>query len=81
MLYYNQKETRTKQKQKEITKMTTLRTADFDTYCAIEDYVFSILADDEATLTLADAQAFAASLGVTLTEWDLTSLTIDFDEM
>ena len=64
-----------------MTTMITLRAADFDTYCAIEDYVFSILADDDATLSLVDAQAFAASLGVALTAWDLTSLTIDFDEM
>lgn len=61
--------------------MTNLRNANFDAYNAIEDYVFSILADDDATLTLADAQAFAASHGVALTAWDLTSLTIDFDEM
>ena len=61
--------------------MTNLRNANFDAYNAIEDYVFSILADDDAILNLADAQAFAASFGVALTAWDLTSLAIDFDEM
>lgn len=61
--------------------MTNLRNANFDAYNAIEDYVFSILADDEAELTLADVQAFANPYNVAITEWDLTSLCIDFDEI
>lgn len=61
--------------------MTNLRNANFDAYNAIEDYVFSILADDDAELNLADVQAFANPYGVVITEWDLTSLCIDFDEI
>lgn len=61
--------------------MMTLRTCDFDTYCAIEDYVFSILADDDAELTLDDVQAFAASLGVAITADELQQMVWDFDEM
>jgi hypothetical protein len=62
-------------------KMPNLRNADFDAYNAIENYVFSILADEDAELTLADVQAFAKTYNVMVTEWDLISLCIDFDEM
>lgn len=61
--------------------MTTLLTADFDTYTAIEVYVFDLLADEETEVVLSEIQAFAADLGVTFTEWDLTSLMMDFEEI
>ena len=61
--------------------MTTMLTADFDTYTAIETYVFGLLADEETEVVLSEIQAFAADLGVAFTEWDLTSLMIDFEEI
>ena len=61
--------------------MMTLRTCDFDTYCAIENYVFNILADDEAELLLDDVQAFAARYNVTITADEVQQMVWDFDEM
>jgi len=61
--------------------MTTLLTADFDTYTAIEGYVFDLLADEETEVVLSEIQTFAADLGVAFTEWDLTSLMMDFEEI
>jgi hypothetical protein len=60
--------------------MTTFTHCDFDTYVAIEEMVFAIFSD-ESDLTFEDVVAFAADHGVEFTEWDWTSLGIDFDEM
>lgn len=57
-----------------------LISADFDTYCAIEDMVFAWFADEIET-SFEEIAAFAASLGVLFTEWNLTSLGIDYDEL
>lgn len=54
-----------------------LISADFDTYCAIEDMVFAWYADEIET----SFEEIAASLGVLFTEWNLTSLGIDYDEL
>ena len=60
--------------------MMTFIHCDFDAYTAIADMAFAIFSD-ESDLTFEDVVAFAAHLGVEFTEWDWTSLGIDFDEM
>lgn len=60
--------------------MTTIIKADYDTYCAIEDMVYSILEEEEPTQTFEDVVSFAASLGVEFTVENWNSMVVDFDE-
>ena len=62
--------------------MMTLLKADFDTYIAIEEFVYEkVFLPEEPQANLDDAKAFAASLGVKMSDWDFASLLMDFDEM
>ena len=55
-----------------------LHSADFDTYNAIELKMFECLDTDGSA---DDVIAFAKTLGVDLTDDDITSLCWDYDEM
>lgn len=60
--------------------MTTIIKADYDTYCAIEDMVYSILEEEEPTQSFEDVVTFAASLGVEFTVENWNSMVVDFNE-
>ena len=61
--------------------MMTMHTADFDTYDAIEQFVYDWYLDEDSDLDRQAVIDYAKSLGVVLTDWDITSLIIDFEEI
>ena len=63
------------------TTMITFLQTDFDTYTAIFDHIYDLCMDDDADFDRDAIIAFAADLGVALTDWDITSCLIDIDEM
>lgn len=61
--------------------MMTMRTADFDTYDAIEQFVYDWYLDEDSDFDRQAIIDYAKSLGVVLTDWDITSLIMDFEEI
>ena len=60
--------------------MITMRQTDFDTYNAIEIYIEEMLMDEALDRTADDCIAYAASLGVILTDDDIQSISWELDE-
>lgn len=59
--------------------MTTFQNANYDTYTAILDYIYDLYEDNDAYFDRDAIIAFAADLGVILTDWDITSCTMEID--